>query len=54
MTNRRSTPYPLRLESDLREQAVKHAKAERRSLNAWLQIAVEEKLERYKEQEKAA
>jgi len=46
--------YPLRMEPELRAKAEKHAKAERRSLNAWLQIAVEEKLERYKEQEKAA
>lgn len=46
--------YPLRMEPELRAEAEKRAKAERRSLNAWLQIAVEEKLERYKEQEKAA
>lgn len=46
--------YPLRMEPAMRAEAEKHAKAERRSLNAWLQIAVEEKLERYKEQEKAA
>lgn len=54
MTEKRSTPYPLRLEPALREQAQERAKAERRSLNAWLQIAVEEKLERHKAQENAA
>jgi len=54
MTEKRNTPYPLRMESELRDQAQGHAKAERRSLNSWLQIAVEEKLERYREQEKTA
>jgi len=44
--------YPLRMEPEMRMEAGERAKAERRSLNAWLQVAVEEKLERYKNQEK--
>ncbi|MCP4595765.1 hypothetical protein [Neptuniibacter sp.] len=47
----RETSYPFRMEPEMRLQAEKIAKQERRSLNAWLQIAVEEKLGRYKDQE---
>jgi len=44
--------YPFRMDTKMRMDASERAKAERRSLNSWLQIAVEEKLERYKNQEK--
>lgn len=49
MTVKRNQSYPLRMAEELRVQAEKRAKEERRSLNAWLQVAIEEKLERYKE-----
>lgn len=54
MTKKRNTPYPLRLDPLMRARAQEQARSERRSFNAWLQIAVEEKLDRYKEQEKVA
>lgn len=53
MAKKRAAPYSLRLDPEMRIMAEKKAKAERRSLNAWLQIAVEEKLEKYKKQEAA-
>ncbi|WP_417534199.1 hypothetical protein [Marinobacterium stanieri] len=43
---KRVTPFPLRLDLELRGRAESKAKDERRSLNAWINIAVEEKLER--------
>jgi len=46
--------YPFRMDPKMRIDAGERAKAERRSLNSWLQIAVEEKLERCREQEKVA
>ena len=48
------TPYSLRLDPEVKTKAEEKAKAERRSLNAWLQIAVEEKLESYEKREAAA
>lgn len=45
----RENPYPFRMEPEMRLEAERQAKKERRSLNAWLQIAVEERLEKTKE-----
>lgn len=42
-------PYSLRLEEKLKSKAEKQAMLERRSLNNWLIIAIEEKLRRVQE-----
>jgi predicted HicB family RNase H-like nuclease len=49
----RIQPYPLRLQPAVRNQVEKKAKASRWSLNTWLQVAVEEKLEREQQKEAA-
>lgn len=46
MKKKQVTPYPLRLEPDMELRAKEQAKKERRSFNAWLKVAVEERLER--------
>lgn len=46
MRKKQLNAYSLRLEPEAELKAKKQAKKERRSFNAWLQMAVEEKLER--------
>lgn len=41
--------FTLRLDPELKIKAEKQAKQDRRSLNSWLQVAVEEKLKRESE-----
>lgn len=53
MKKKRINPFPLRMEDELRLKAEKAARHDRRSLNTWLLIAVEEKL-KSEEQEVAA
>lgn len=45
MAKKRSA-YPLRLEPEAELAAKKQAKKERRSFNAWVHLAIEERLER--------
>lgn len=47
-------PYSLRLDPEIKLMAEKQARMERRSLNAWLQIAIEERLEKIKQTGEAA
>lgn len=49
MKKKQANAYSLRLDPETEIQAKKQAQKERRSFNAWLQIAAEERLERTKE-----
>ncbi len=51
MKKKQPQPYSLRLDPEVKLAVEKQAKKERRSMNAWLQIAVEEKLVRAERQE---
>lgn len=46
MKKKQKPPFPLRMDDDVRLGIEKAAKKERRSMNAWLQIAAEERLDR--------
>jgi len=47
--------YALRLDPEMKIKAEKQARSERRSLNSWILVAIEERLNKTKpEEEKAA
>ena len=48
---KRQNPYSLRLDPEQRLLAEKYAKRERRSLNAWIQVAVEKHIQSIQKQE---
>ena len=50
MKKRKSNPFSLRLDEELKIKAEKAAKSDRRSLNAWVQKAIEEKLSNYEKE----
>lgn len=53
MSKSRVNPFPVRLDPEMRAKIERLAKKERRSLNAWMLMAVEERLERSEKQEDA-
>lgn len=49
MRKKQINAYSLRLDPETEIRAKRQAKKERRSFNAWIQIAVEERLEKAEE-----
>jgi len=53
MAKNRISPTPVRMNPETRAKVERLAKKERRSINAWLLIAIDEKLERIERGEAA-
>lgn len=51
---KKSSAYPLRLDIEMKLKAEKQAKAEHRSLNSWILVAIEERLNKIKQDEEKA
>lgn len=51
---KKSSAYPLRLDMEMKLKAEKQAKSERRSLNSWILVAIEERLNKAKQEEEQA
>lgn len=49
MKKKRINPFPLRMEDELRVKVEKTARDDRRSVNTWILVAIEEKLRSIKE-----
>jgi hypothetical protein len=49
MKKKQKPPFPLRLDDETKLKVQMAARLDRRSINTWLQLAAEEKLDRDKE-----